>query len=113
MCDHYKRVAKGLTWQMEPPETGLIGGIEKREIKIVDYDPDWPMKFETHTRVIAGWFSLGRFLSGGYEDLFGLVAWATARPDLDIRPGSYGLEGFGVPVGDWSYVSEKIVRDLT
>ena len=33
--------------------TGLIGGVEKREIKIVDYDPDWPKKFETHARVIA------------------------------------------------------------
>jgi GrpB-like predicted nucleotidyltransferase (UPF0157 family) len=37
----------------EPFETGLIGGIEKREIKIVAYDPDWPKKFETHARVIA------------------------------------------------------------
>ena len=35
-------------------ETGLIGGVEKREIKIVDYDTDWPKKFETHARVIAG-----------------------------------------------------------
>jgi len=33
-------------------ETGLIGGTEKREIKIVDYDPDWPKKFEAHKRVI-------------------------------------------------------------
>jgi GrpB-like predicted nucleotidyltransferase (UPF0157 family) len=37
----------------EPLETGLIGGVEKREIKIVDYDPDWPKKFETHVRVIT------------------------------------------------------------
>jgi GrpB-like predicted nucleotidyltransferase (UPF0157 family) len=37
----------------EPLETGLIGGAEKREIKIVDYDQDWPKKFETHARVIA------------------------------------------------------------
>ena len=37
----------------EPLETGLIGGTEKREIKIVDYDPDWPQKFEMHARVIA------------------------------------------------------------
>lgn len=61
----------------------------------------------------ANWFSLGKFLSGGYEDLPGLVAWATARPDLAIRPGSYRLEDFRVPVGDWNYVSEKIVHDLT
>jgi GrpB-like predicted nucleotidyltransferase (UPF0157 family) len=34
-------------------ETGLIGGAEKREIKIVDYNPDWPQSFETHARIIA------------------------------------------------------------
>ena len=38
----------------EPLETGLIGGVEKRDIKILDYDPKWPQKFETHARVIAG-----------------------------------------------------------
>ena len=37
----------------EPVATGLIGGVEKREIKIVDYDADWPKKFEAHARVIA------------------------------------------------------------
>src|SRR4030095_15038477 len=37
----------------EPLETGLIGGVEKREIRIVDYDEDWPKKFETHARIIA------------------------------------------------------------
>lgn len=42
----------------EPSETGLIGGVEKRVIKIVDYDPDWPKKFEAHAQVIAD--ALGR-----------------------------------------------------
>jgi GrpB-like predicted nucleotidyltransferase (UPF0157 family) len=42
----------------EPLETGLIGGVEKAEIKLLDYDPDWPKKFETHARRIAG--ALGR-----------------------------------------------------
>ena len=32
----------------EPLETGLIGGGEKAEIKILDYNTDWPKKFETH-----------------------------------------------------------------
>jgi GrpB-like predicted nucleotidyltransferase (UPF0157 family) len=32
----------------EPLETGLIGGVEKAEIKLLDYDTDWPKKFETH-----------------------------------------------------------------
>jgi GrpB-like predicted nucleotidyltransferase (UPF0157 family) len=31
----------------------LIGGIEKREIRIADYDPAWPAKFEMHRRIIA------------------------------------------------------------
>ncbi|HEX7312751.1 MAG TPA: GrpB family protein [Pyrinomonadaceae bacterium] len=34
-------------------ETGLIGGVEKREIRIADYDADWPKRFETHAKVIA------------------------------------------------------------
>lgn len=37
----------------EPLETGLIGGVEKRKIEIVDYDTDWPKKFEAHALVIA------------------------------------------------------------
>ena len=32
----------------EPLETGLIGGVEKARIKLLDYDPDWPKKFQTH-----------------------------------------------------------------
>jgi GrpB-like predicted nucleotidyltransferase (UPF0157 family) len=36
------------TWK-----AALIGGVEKREIKIVDYDPDWSKKFEKHARIIA------------------------------------------------------------
>jgi GrpB-like predicted nucleotidyltransferase (UPF0157 family) len=34
-------------------ETDLIGGIEKREIRMVDYDPTWPAKFELHRAIIA------------------------------------------------------------
>ena len=34
-------------------ETGLIGGREKRDITIVDYDPDWPTKFEKHANAIS------------------------------------------------------------
>jgi GrpB-like predicted nucleotidyltransferase (UPF0157 family) len=30
----------------------LIGGNEKREIVIVDYDPHWPEKFQEHARII-------------------------------------------------------------
>ena len=34
-------------------ENGLIGGIEKREIKIVDYDPVWPETFKRQRALIA------------------------------------------------------------
>lgn len=34
-------------------ETGLIGGVEKREIKIVEYDPSWPPQFEAHAATIS------------------------------------------------------------
>jgi GrpB-like predicted nucleotidyltransferase (UPF0157 family) len=37
----------------EPWETGLIGGPEKREITIVDYDENWPRQFEKHAAGIA------------------------------------------------------------
>jgi GrpB-like predicted nucleotidyltransferase (UPF0157 family)/predicted N-acetyltransferase YhbS len=30
------------------PTTGLIGGPEKRPIEIVDYDPQWPAKYQEH-----------------------------------------------------------------
>jgi GrpB-like predicted nucleotidyltransferase (UPF0157 family) len=30
----------------------LIGGIEKRVIRIVDYDPFWPTKFKEHSAII-------------------------------------------------------------
>ena len=42
----------------EPLETGLIGGAEKREISVVDYNPGWPTKFEAHAERIA--YALGR-----------------------------------------------------
>jgi GrpB-like predicted nucleotidyltransferase (UPF0157 family) len=31
----------------------LIGGVEKREIIIADYDPAWPSCYEAHARVLA------------------------------------------------------------
>lgn len=33
--------------------TGLIGGVEKREIRIAEYDADWPRQFAVHARAIA------------------------------------------------------------
>jgi GrpB-like predicted nucleotidyltransferase (UPF0157 family) len=34
-------------------KTDLIGGIEKREIRIADYDQAWPAMYETHRGIIA------------------------------------------------------------
>jgi GrpB-like predicted nucleotidyltransferase (UPF0157 family) len=36
----------------------LIGGIEKREIVIVDYDPRWPGQFQKHAEILSR--ALGR-----------------------------------------------------
>jgi len=33
-------------------KAGLIGGLEKREINIVDYDNDWPLKYDEHAKII-------------------------------------------------------------
>ena len=66
----------------EPLKTGLIGGVEKCEIKIVDYDPDWPKKFETHAERIAD--ALGgsalRIEHVGSTSVPGLAA----KPIIDI-----------------------------
>ena len=32
----------------------LIGGIEKRQIVIVDYDPRWPEQFREHAQILSG-----------------------------------------------------------
>lgn len=39
--------------ESESLETGLIGGIEKREIRVVDYDPTWPQYFKAHHKIIS------------------------------------------------------------
>jgi GrpB-like predicted nucleotidyltransferase (UPF0157 family) len=38
----------------EKLEMGLIGGVEKRDIKIAGYDSRWPALFEKHAKIIAG-----------------------------------------------------------
>lgn len=37
----------------EPLETGLTGEVEKRDIEIVDYNPDWPRTFLFHAHRIV------------------------------------------------------------
>jgi GrpB-like predicted nucleotidyltransferase (UPF0157 family) len=36
----------------KPLETGLIGGIEKRDISVVEYDPTWPEKFSEQENIL-------------------------------------------------------------
>ena len=67
---------------VEPLEIGLIGGTERRKIKIVEYDPDWPKRFETHARRIIealGGTSL-RIEHIGSTSVPGLAA----KPIIDI-----------------------------
>lgn len=37
----------------QPTSETLIGGVEKREMVIVGYDPDWPAKFQEHAARIS------------------------------------------------------------
>ncbi|MDE3170535.1 MAG: GrpB family protein [Acidobacteriota bacterium] len=66
----------------EPYESGLIGGVERREIEIVDYDPEWRKKFERHaetiTKAIGG--SILRIEHIGSTSVPGLAA----KPIIDI-----------------------------
>lgn len=63
-------------------ETELIGGIEKREIRIVDHDPQWHEKFQFHANRIAA--ALGdvvlRIEHIGSTSVPGLAA----KPIIDI-----------------------------
>jgi GrpB-like predicted nucleotidyltransferase (UPF0157 family) len=66
----------------EPLETGLLGGIEKRDIKIAEYDSTWPALFAKHTKIIA--HALGsaarRIEHFGSTSVPGLAA----KPIIDI-----------------------------
>jgi GrpB-like predicted nucleotidyltransferase (UPF0157 family) len=63
-------------------ETGLIGGIEKREIKIVDYNRDWPNRFLKHSRIIAG--AIGSLLLRIEHIGSTSVPGLAAKPIIDI-----------------------------
>ena len=66
----------------EPVETGLIGGTERREIRLADYDPDWPKKFEKHAKAIAG--ALGRSALRVEHVGSTSVPGLAAKPIIDI-----------------------------
>jgi GrpB-like predicted nucleotidyltransferase (UPF0157 family) len=66
----------------EPLETGLIGGPERRAIKIADCDPDWPKKFEAHAKRIAD--ALGRSALRVEHVGSTSVPGLAAKPIIDI-----------------------------
>ena len=63
-------------------ETGLIGGIEKRDIEVGDYDSDWPRKFEQHAKIIAG--AIGGSLLSIEHIGSTSVPGLAAKPIIDI-----------------------------
>ncbi|WP_107657553.1 GrpB family protein [Nocardia suismassiliense] len=60
----------------------LIGGIEKRDIRIVDYDPAWPQRFtEEHARIARALGTTARRIDHiGSTSVPGLAA----KPIIDI-----------------------------
>lgn len=65
-----------------PDASELIGGIEKREIVVVPYMPDWPDRFEVERRrIIAAVGTVARRVDHvGSTSVHGL----TAKPIIDI-----------------------------
>lgn len=65
-----------------PHASGLIGGVEKRDISIVEYNPTWPQEFARQATIISG--ALGdvalRIEHIGSTAVPGLAA----KPILDI-----------------------------
>jgi GrpB-like predicted nucleotidyltransferase (UPF0157 family) len=63
-------------------ETGLIGGVEPRSIEIVNYDPLWPERFQTHARAIA---AVLRKTALRIEHIGSTsVPWLAAKPIIDV-----------------------------
>lgn len=66
----------------ESLETGLIGGVERRRIEILEYDADWPKKFEAHAERIKG--ALGRTAQRVEHIGSTSVRGLAAKPIIDI-----------------------------
>lgn len=61
----------------------LIGGIEKRDIRIVDYDPEWPERFERERERIA--WALGPLARRIDHIGSTAVPGLAAKPIVDIQ----------------------------
>jgi GrpB-like predicted nucleotidyltransferase (UPF0157 family) len=66
----------------ETNDAVLIGGPEKRDIRIVPYDPRWPAQYEHHARVVSG--VLGDSLIAVHHVGSTSVAGLAAKPIIDI-----------------------------
>jgi GrpB-like predicted nucleotidyltransferase (UPF0157 family) len=75
----------------------LIGGIEKREIVIVDYDPRWPGKFQRHAAIISR--ALGEKALAIEHVGSTSVPGLAAKPiiDMDVLVENSGDEGAYLP----------------
>jgi GrpB-like predicted nucleotidyltransferase (UPF0157 family) len=60
----------------------LVGGIEKREIVIADYDPLWPLSYARHAKVIAK--ALGEKVLSVHHVGSTSVPGLSAKPIVDI-----------------------------
>jgi GrpB-like predicted nucleotidyltransferase (UPF0157 family) len=67
---------------MRMGEPALIGGLEPRDIRIVDYDPVWPARFQEQRRIIAG--ALGNSLLRIEHIGSTAVPGLAAKPIVDI-----------------------------
>lgn len=65
-----------------PLGTGLIGGIEKRQIQIAEYNENWPNTFELHARSIAA--AIGRVALRIEHIGSTSVPGLAAKPIIDI-----------------------------
>lgn len=60
----------------------LIGGAEKRDIRIVPYDPDWPKRYDHHSAVVSR--ALGDILGAIHHVGSTSVPGLAAKPIIDI-----------------------------
>jgi len=68
--------------QPQLDESVFIGGHEKREIRIVDYNPDWPAQYQHHASIIAA--ALGNILLRIEHIGSTSVPELAAKPIIDI-----------------------------
>lgn len=101
-------------------ESCLIGGFERREIIIAEYDPAWPEKYEAHARVIRDVLggTLLRIEHIGSTSVPGLAA----KPIIDILAvvpnsadeSSYvpqlGTAGYSLRVREPDFFEHRMLR---